>query len=351
MYNNKIKSLYFGIMAVILFTITTGCYSEKEKNRRIPDKEISMIQVNGIKIRANENSLWGDFSTFVESLEEAVPLDNSVKDNVRREENYYVVTLRYNDESKQSFYFFQMDSSGDKWYIETEDGTIYQNADFFAQYFQRTSTVFQAEAISDNELDILEPERLKSIIQLTLQLEDWNISYSLTDLRALFAIEMLNQAENVSPKQEVVQAVRKKLSGQMEQYYYAVQNGYSVTEEELKICMDEQDNIIKEASNFAELEAYYEESGTTYDEYRQRTKEYSRLQFTIKKLYNVAYEEFRHGNDRIGERICEDFNEYWTYFLLDFVYPAAETYNEETLIPLLDEAEEFYNECLGIGTE
>lgn len=55
---------------------------------------------------------------------------------------------------------------------------------------------------------------------------------------------MLNQAENVSPRQEVVQAVRKKLSGQMEQYYYAVQNGYSVTEEELKMCMDEQDKII-----------------------------------------------------------------------------------------------------------
>ena len=94
---------------------------------------------------------------------------------------------------------------------------------------------------------------------------------------------MLNQAENVSPRQEVVQAVRKKLSGQMEQYYYAVQNGYSVTEEELKMCMDEQDKIIKSASNFAEFEAYYEESGTTYNEYRQRMKEYSRMQFTIQK--------------------------------------------------------------------
>lgn len=137
MYNNKIKFLSFGIMAVILFTITTGCYSEKEKNIRIPDKEISMIQVNGIKIRASENSLWGDFSTFVESLEKAIPLDNSVKDNVRREGNYYVVTLRYDDESKQSFYFFQTDSSGDKWYVETEDGTIYQNADFLHSIFSQ----------------------------------------------------------------------------------------------------------------------------------------------------------------------------------------------------------------------
>ena len=319
MCNNKIKALSFGIITVILFSITTGCYSENEKNIRIPDKEINMIQVNGLKIRASENSLWGDFSTFVEALEEVVPLDTSVKDTVRREVNYYVVTLRYDDESKKSFYFFQMGSSGDKWYVETAARTIYQNADFFAQYFYSTSTVFQADAISDNELDISDPERLKSIIQLTLQLEDWNISYSLTDLRALFALEMLNQAENVSPRQEVVQAVRKKLSGQMEQYYYAVQNGYSVTEEELKMCMDEQDKIIKSASNFAEFEAYYEESGTTYNEYSQRMKEYSRMQFTIKKLYKAAYEEFRHGNDRIGERTCEDFNEYWTYFLLDVV--------------------------------
>ncbi len=74
----------------------------------------------------------------------------------------------------------------------------------------------------------------------------------------------------------------------MEQYYYAVQNEYSVAEEELKMCMDEQDKIIKSASNFAEFEAYYEESGTTYNEYRRRMKEYSRMQFTIKKLYNAA---------------------------------------------------------------
>lgn len=53
----------------------------------------------------------------------------------------------------------------------------------------------------------------------------------------------------------------------------------------------------------------------------------------------------------LKQRMKQYFNEYWTYFLLDVVYPAAETYNEETLILLLDEAEEFYNECLGIGTE
>ncbi|WP_321002405.1 hypothetical protein, partial [Eisenbergiella porci] len=93
MCNNKIKALSFGVITVILFSITTGCYSENEKNIRIPDKEINMIQVNGLKIRASENSLWGDFSTFVEALEEVVPLDTSVKDTVRREVNYYVVTL------------------------------------------------------------------------------------------------------------------------------------------------------------------------------------------------------------------------------------------------------------------
>ena len=43
MCNNKIKALSFGIITVILFSITTGCYLENEKNIRIPDKEINMI--------------------------------------------------------------------------------------------------------------------------------------------------------------------------------------------------------------------------------------------------------------------------------------------------------------------
>ncbi len=34
--------------------------------------------------------------------------------------------------------------------------------------------------------------------------------------------------------------------------------------------------------------------------------------------------------------------EYWTYYLLDVVYPSMESYNENTLEPLLDEAETFY---------
>ena len=75
------------------------------------------------------------------------------------------------------------------------------------------------------------------------------------------------------------------------------------------------------------------------------------MQFTIKKLYNAAYEEFRHGNDRIGERTCEDFNEYWTYFLLDVVYPATETYNEETFQSMLDEGDKICNESIHIGKE
>ena len=67
-----------------------------------------------------------------------------------------------------------------------------------------------------------------------------------------------------------------------------------------------------------------------------------RISLAMEKLHTAAHDEFRRGNDRIGERVCEDFSEYWTYYLLDVVYPSMESYNENTLEPLLDEAETFY---------
>lgn len=208
----------------------------------------------------------------------------------------------------------------------------------------RTSIIASSDVASNGKLEIPDPDSLKSLILLNMKLKELGIVYSTTDLRAAFAMEMQLQLGKWNTMQEAAQAVRAELVWKMDQYQYAVCNGYALTQEELDVRMEEQDTIIKSASNFEEMELYYKECGTTYDTYSKDLREYSRIQFTIEKLKNSNYEEFRHGNDQIGDTICENAVEYWTYFLLDVVYPATETYNEENLIPLLDKAEEFYFE-------
>ena len=95
------------------------------------------------------------------------------------------------------------------------------------------------------------------------------------------------------------------------------------------------------APNFSDLEAAFEECGSSYEEYQQAVREEYRITCTIEKLYDAVYEEFRHGNDRIGDTVCGDVAEYWSCYLAGIVYPATEDWKETTLVPMLEEAEEF----------
>lgn len=69
------------------------------------------------------------------------------------------------------------------------------------------------------------------------------------------------------------------------------------------------------------------------------------MQFTIERLYEEIRDEFRLGNIQVGDRQAKDMNEYWMYYLQDIVFPETENYINETLKPLLDEAEDF---CWGL---
>ena len=168
------------------------------------------------------------------------------------------------------------------------------------------------------------------------------VSFSTVDMRALFIREMQIQMKLWEKEQDAVEAAARELTWRMDRYHYAVQNGYAPTEEEIDGRIEEIIAWLREASNFVEIETTLKECGTTCEQYLQDCRELYRISLAIEKLHTAAYDEFRLGNDRIGERVCEDFSEYWTYYLLDVVYPSMESYNENTLEPLLDEAETFY---------
>ena len=188
----------------------------------------------------------------------------------------------------------------------------------------------------------LEPDELKKSAELTGQLKELGVSFGTEDMRALFADEMRTQRKRWEKEQEALEAAAEELTWRMDRYQYALQKGYAPTEEEIDGRLEEITARIREAPNFAELETALKECGTTCEQYLQDRRELYRISLAEEKLYAAAYEEFRLGNDRIGDRVCGDFAEYWTYYLLDVVYPAMESYNETTLEPLLKEAEAFY---------
>ena len=305
----------------------------------LPQKTVETIQMNGIKDYPPGGT--ADFEAFLEDLKSIAWTDQIESGEIQRGKDYLVVTFGYEDGEKANLFFFQSEKDGENWYLQIGDGRIFGGAGFITDY---VSTGEAVSATEPQEIFVLpmEPEELKRSAELIGRLKEMGVSFSTVDMRALFIREMQIQMKLWEKEQDAVEAAARELTWRMDRYHYAVQNGYAPTEEEIDGRIEEIIAWLREASNFVEIETTLKECGTTCEQYLQDCRELYRISLAIEKLHTAAYDEFRLGNDRIGERVCEDFSEYWTYYLLDVVYPSMESYNENTLEPLLDEAETFY---------
>lgn len=324
------------VPAAICFLAAVPCQSAADQNSviQLPDQEIVSIQINGFKYYDFDGEARS-FEDFEEALGEVRRLEDT---GIHRGDTYHAVTVSFADETKETFFFFQGEGADDAWYLEDEDGSLYQNADFIEEYV--TLTVLPSEGT----IDLSNVSALRRLVGICSQLEALGVSYRADDLRAAFVVEMQEHAEMSDTEDAAFQAARDSLTGMLVQYQYAVSHGYELTEEEFWQKSQEVDSILQSASNYQELEAVFEALDMTYDSYRSYMREYDRIRDTNEQLAQAVYEEFRYGKDEIAGYVCKDSVEYWNYYLMKIVYPEMEDYRKETLSPLLEEAEIFYKE-------
>lgn len=308
--------------------------------RKLPDEPVTSIQINTIKDYPPAGT--EGFQAFLDGLGGLETLDPTLWEATKRGEDYLVVTLRYENGSHANLFFFQPEEGGEAWYVEASDGVVFTGGEFITDYVNMTQAEAEpSDGGTGGEL-IFDEERLRQSVELNRRLEGLGVSPNTEDLRGLFAMEMLDQLPLWDTEEEALQAAEEELAQRLQRYSYAVQMGYGLTEEELDARIAERDAMIKSAPNFSELEAAYEAAGTTWEEYGRAQREADRIAFTEERLYQAAYEEFRHGNDRIGNYECGDVEEYWRRYLQDVVYPETKDWRESTLMPLLEEAEGFW---------
>lgn len=311
---------------------------------QLPDQEIETIQINSYKIE--DFSGGKSLDDFAEDLSAAEPISARA---VQIGELGAIVTLTYADGTKECFDFIQSEVDDSVWYVETEDGRLYQNAEFITEYVPGiSSSVWQQMTGSGippvMNVQITDPDAVRARIQMELELQELEVSCSTTDLRAAFALKARELLALYGDEETAVQLARDELAGEMAQYQYAVEHGYGLTEEELDDRIAEYNAAWMKAPNFEEVESYYAEQGTTFAAIRGTRREADRIKFVLQNLRSGIYEDFCRGNDRIGDRVCENAGEYWNAFLLDVLCPEMEDYSEKMLTPLLDEAEAFYRE-------
>lgn len=347
---NKRKSyqiiFVIGVLLCIFAIVWKFCFAGEKEAVQSPENPKEKLQISVQNIEAVQfdgmiaDASQMDEKKFVELLSEVTPLSEG--DTPELGEQEYIVTIHGEEQSKESFYFYQDAETDGKWYVKTEDDQIFENAEFITEYIG----ISPGDYLSEGKLEIPDATAFGQMITLHQRLKELGAAYSASDLRALLTIEIQNQKALCDTEEEAVQMAKEYLAKKMAQYEYAVRQGDLLSDEELEARILKEDAVVKEAAGFSELEQCLEQYGTTYDEYQQERKEYRRIQFTIANLYEKVYDEFRHGNIWIGDRQAKDINEYWTYYLTDVVFPETETYMDEVLKPLLDEAETFYQTYL-----
>lgn len=336
-----------GLLAVLLLMSAlalSGCQQEKKPVETPPaaaeevqkiglPEEVTTLQLNGILIDKPQERI----DAFVEKLSQVTPVG---KDSAAApvEENFHVVTLHKQAVAKKSYIFFQYPQKDGKWYVADEDGNVFENADFITEFIK----VSEGDFVSQGQIRLPDAEALAGTLDLHLRLKEAGAPYSTTDLRAFFAMKMQEQKALYETEEEAIAAARELLTKEIDQYVYAVSEGIALTDAEVEERIEKENEMLKAADGFAGLDKAFAEHGISFDEYRQEMKEYSKVRYTLERLYEVKYENYRYGDIMVGGKRAESMTDYWNYYLLDVVFPTMENYNEKTLAPLLDEAEEFY---------
>lgn len=198
----------------------------------------------------------------------------------------------------------------------------------------------EASAI-DDQTDAQERAYMQRIAQLAAQAQELGLSCDLEDLRYLFAFEVERAARNSDTREDAVSFARLTLENKLMLYHYANENGFALSEEQLEQQMQDSLAMAQSSSKYADYQAIFENSGLSYEEYVQFHKELSRLDGTVHQFQNWLTKEGVENNHHFDGKWVEDYS---SYYIETVVIPAEEQYQQEILEPLLDEAEQFYDE-------
>ena len=279
-----------------------------------------VIQFNVMKIDIKK---FGEKNTkkFVNNIKNTTVFENKTT-AVQKSEDYDVVSLIYEDGTKDIFYFFNWDNT---WYLETLDGNLYRNADFITDYIDHV------DVTNTKTVHIQMPVAWQ--LELEKKTEVFDTAFFFREL------VYYNINERGMTREDALADARKSMQTNRILYQYALENDYGFTEQEMQQLLDDEIAHAKLSDNYDELVTLYQEQGLDYETILKKRKEKIVMSKTIQKLYNAKYEEFRHGNDKIGEQVCDNLTDYWNAFVLEEVQPQMAEYDFSEFQKELDTAE------------
>ena len=286
--------LYILGVTVLLCSGCDNANRESKTNVKLPELDaIDELQLNLTRISADDypNAKLADLAEDIESAEQ---VDVKEAEKLHRPEDYLTITLGYEDDSQDTFYFFQYEG---EWYMETEEGVFYKNTEFVQDY------ISQVEVIPESDFSP-EPEFLR----LRLGLED---RFDTLDTKYEFVLGVqINMQFCGMAEEEAIASTRASLMEKYQICQYALQGGIEISDEELDQILNQYQEAFADDAARSEYKSIYEEAGTRLQESLEKNRELIRIDKTIKKLYQKLQNDFRNGQTKVGNKDCRDVNEY-----------------------------------------
>lgn len=299
---NKTKIfLTLAVAGICLFAM----YYSKSPVPREADKivieypeEIAKLQFNTIRLDRKDYP-EDKLKSLLNHIENLVPTERVTREN----QDFLSIILLYGNGEKEVYLFFE---DQEQWYMETSDGQVYQDADFILDYLNRENVTVTAE----NGL-------LKE--NLTLYIEVLK-NQSLSEMdRELYVLTKKYESSGVS-EESAIDKAKKELDEREKLFIYAKKNQIYPSEERQQELMETYLSEMKTSKDYASYEENCAAAGFTVEEIVALRKQ-SLIELEISHiLWNEKRLDYMKGDDRIGDKIYDDFQEYYRAFLREYVY-------------------------------
>lgn len=316
-----ITYLVFFSMCVSLFSsVSLSAAAEKKQTEQASimthgKEDIVKIQYSSIRADIDKYPK-SQLNDLIYHLDSVKPVDQEEIANVKRGEEYFTISFIYNDGTKDVYFFFQ---NNDNWYVETDKGDLYKNADFIADFTDLADFKKRTQAGEGTyELTML-PSTLKMRLELEKDFDTLGVDFEFVFYTKFF-IENTGCSET-----EAINTAKNLLTDNMIQGECAKQLGITVSDEEMDKIVEKYVLDVSQADYFMrKYNLIYKEAGISLQESAEKNKEIMRANLIRVRLDQYMRKEFADGKDRVGDNVYENAKDYFQAYLEEVSYPQIE---------------------------
>lgn len=266
----KRKKIIITAALFLSFCFLTGVKSEDVKANGIvienPD-DIVQYQLGTMRMDVRQEEL----EEILSGLETVTLADEESQKSLQRGDDFLAILLIHEDGQKDIFHFFK---ENDNWYMQTEDGELYENADFVTDIINVVDVGADAHPFAD---------------------------FSVQGVNALISQEQSRMLHE-----------------------YAKQEGFYPTEEELTQETEKYISDFQKSPNYEEYVKICSASGYEFEDLIRSQNDWVLNAMIIFRFDNRVRMEYMEGKDTIDGVVYDDFGYYQKAFRNKYVYQKEE---------------------------